>query len=248
MMASASRKTFRDTGMRDPTSASTPTREGDVGRRRDGPAFKGHRIVGVDGDVNQGRDDHAAQCGDGGQSGLLEARQLAFDQLALDLQADEEEEHDHQAVVDPVKQALVEADIANAQRDVRMQQSVVGAGERRIGEQQRHDGGSEQNDASCGLVLDELQGALEFSGHLLLIPVAGCLLAGPFCGNRRGGVNSCLARDFSHGERDPRLATLSALASCNSLMPRLAAIIRPAPATARAALSQRILASQRDAP
>lgn len=48
------------------------------------------------------RQDHAAQGGKARQRGLLPTGQLADVELALDLQANEQEEHRHQAIVDPM--------------------------------------------------------------------------------------------------------------------------------------------------
>ena len=42
--------------------------------------------------------------------------QLAVDELTLDLQSDDEEEHRHQAVVDPVLQVLVDAQHVHVRR------------------------------------------------------------------------------------------------------------------------------------
>ena len=51
----------------------------------------------------QRRHEHAAERAPIiGQGGRARVAQLAVDQLALDLQPDDEEEHGHQPVVDPV--------------------------------------------------------------------------------------------------------------------------------------------------
>ena len=99
--------------------------EGDVGGRRYRPASQRRRIAGVDGDVDDGGHHHAADGRNDGQRGLAEGRQLALQQLALDLQADQKEEDRHQAVVDPVQQRLVERERADAHADRRIEKAVV---------------------------------------------------------------------------------------------------------------------------
>ena len=54
-----------------------------------------------------------------GKHASRSARQLALDDLALDLEADEEEEDRHQAVVDPEQQRLVESEGADLHDDRR---------------------------------------------------------------------------------------------------------------------------------
>jgi hypothetical protein len=61
---------------------------------------------GVDGRRHQ----HAAERPRDRQGGALPAGELADQQLALDLEADDEEEHRHQAVVDPVGEREAEAE------------------------------------------------------------------------------------------------------------------------------------------
>ena len=57
--------------------------------------------AGVDGEVEQAGHDHPADRGDGREGGAPRLAQLAVDELALDLQPDDEEEDRHQPVVDP---------------------------------------------------------------------------------------------------------------------------------------------------
>jgi hypothetical protein len=56
------------------------------------------------------------------QHRLARPRQLAGEQLALDLEADDEEEHRHQPVVDPQQQRFEYFECANADRDRRVGQ------------------------------------------------------------------------------------------------------------------------------
>ena len=80
-------------------------RKGDVGGGRDRPAAQRHRIAPVEGDVEGGRHGHAADGAGDRQRHLRELRQRALDDLALDLQPDQQEEERHQPVVDPQHQA-----------------------------------------------------------------------------------------------------------------------------------------------
>jgi hypothetical protein len=54
------------------------------------------------------RQHHPADGGDRGQRRPAGIAELTDDQFALDLQADDEEEHRHQAVVDPVLKVLAD--------------------------------------------------------------------------------------------------------------------------------------------
>ena len=62
----------------------------------------------VERQVAQGREHHAAQGRDTRQDTAGPGRELAVEHLALDLQADQQEEDRHQAVVDPVLDAQPE--------------------------------------------------------------------------------------------------------------------------------------------
>ena len=116
-MASASRKTLSASGTRGPSSARIADRERDVGRHRHAPADDAG-LAEVEPDVDQRRDHHAAERADGRQGGALPAGELADQELALDLQADDEEEHRHQHVVDPVRQRELEAERADVEARV----------------------------------------------------------------------------------------------------------------------------------
>ena len=59
-------------------------------------------------DVDQRRDDHAAERGERRQRDCTPVAELADDELALDLHPDDEEEQRHQQVVDDVREVLVE--------------------------------------------------------------------------------------------------------------------------------------------
>ncbi len=80
--------------------------EGDIGRGRDGPALQCRRIASIDQRIDAGRDGHAAKGRGGGQDRLTARCELPFDEFAFDFQANEEEEHRHPKVVDPMQERL----------------------------------------------------------------------------------------------------------------------------------------------
>ena len=102
--------------------------EGDVGRHRDAPAARSGSPGADDGEVDQRRQHRAADGRGDRQRGPADRRQLADEHLALDLEADDEEEDRHQPVVDPVEQRQRERDVADADGQVRRpQRSYVAA-------------------------------------------------------------------------------------------------------------------------
>ena len=76
-------------------------RKGNVGGHRDSPAAECVRVVLVDEPIDQRWHHHAANRRCTGQHDLGRLGQLAFQQLAFDLKADQQEEQGHQAIVDP---------------------------------------------------------------------------------------------------------------------------------------------------
>ncbi|MNV50838.1 hypothetical protein D3C71_1428660 [compost metagenome] len=118
--------------------------KGDVGRRRNRPAVESGRSETLNGDIDQGRDRHARRSGDAGQGATRPCRQFSVQQLAFDLESDQEKEQGHQPVVDPVQR--VEA----AERGV--QRREIGVGDGRVGDRERQAGGDDQDDAAGGFV------------------------------------------------------------------------------------------------
>ena len=131
MMASASRNTLRGRGA-PAEQRQHAQRERDVRRRGNGPAVQRRRIGDIDEHIDQRRQDHAAQRRNRRQGRLLARRQLADQQLALDLEADQEEENRHQPVVDPQQQRLVERELAKPEPEPRLQQRFRRPREARI--------------------------------------------------------------------------------------------------------------------
>ena len=127
-------------------------REGDVGRRRDGPAAVGVRVRSQhrdDPEEDQRRhEDPAEGCGHGDR-GPRDGLELAHDELALELQPCDEEEDREQAVSGPVPHG--ELEVSPLETDLRVAQTFVEVAQRGVGEDQRHDGGEEQDAAADGL-------------------------------------------------------------------------------------------------
>ncbi len=103
-MATALRKIFSETGTRAPRSASTPSAKAmsvaaGIAQPRRVPA------PAIEHGIDQGRHRHAAERREAGQHPVGPGAQLPVQHLALDLQPDQQEEHRHQAVVDPVQHA-----------------------------------------------------------------------------------------------------------------------------------------------
>ena len=125
----------------------------DVGGHRDAPAVDGV-AAGVDREVDQGGDQHPADRGDGRERGASGLPQLALDELALDLEPDDEEEQRHQPVVDPLAQRQVERATSDAHVEVCGPQVDVARLPRRVGPDQRDDGRGDEDDTArrsrCG--------------------------------------------------------------------------------------------------
>jgi hypothetical protein len=101
----------------------------------------------IDRHIDQGWDDHAAQGRHARQNAPRPAGQLAVDRLALDLQPDQQEEHRHQPVIDPVGQAET--------ADIDVQGVEITVGQRRVGDHQRQGGRAHQQQAAGGLAAQE---------------------------------------------------------------------------------------------
>ena len=102
-IASASRKSLSWGATRRPSRAITPTAIRDVRRHGNAPTVA-PAPAGVERDVDERRHHHAADRGNHRQRGLARVPELAFDELAFDLEADDEEEHRHEPVVHPLPQ------------------------------------------------------------------------------------------------------------------------------------------------
>ena len=118
-------KTRRRSGQRGPTSASTPSANA-VSVDIAAPQPCAPTPPRVEREVDQHRHRHAADAGEHGQRDAPALAQLAHVELAPRLEADDEEEERHQAVVDPVAQVLGERRVAERDREVGRPERVVG--------------------------------------------------------------------------------------------------------------------------
>ena len=92
-------------------------RERGVGADRDAPALRVGRTA-VEREIDERRRDDAADRGDDRRRQTPPLAQLAHVELAPDLEADDEEEERHQAVVDPVAEVQRDADVPEPDRDL----------------------------------------------------------------------------------------------------------------------------------
>jgi hypothetical protein len=106
--------------------------------------------------VDRRRRQHAAERGHYRQGGALPAGELADQELALDLEADDEEEDRHQAVVDPVGEREVEARTAERDPCLDVLHVPVQLGPRRVGPDEGDQRRSDQDDAGSTLGRKEL--------------------------------------------------------------------------------------------
>jgi len=140
-------------------------RERDVGGRRNGPPGGRDGVPPVDGKVERGRDGHAAGRRDARQRRLGHRGQLAAHHLALDLQADEQKENRHQAVVDPMEQRFREADVPEKERHLGPQQAEIDISPRRVHPHHGDGGRNDEKDAAGRLEFHELQESLGGQKH-----------------------------------------------------------------------------------
>ena len=124
-IASAARNTLN--AERDPVAQQRQHAEGegDVRRHGDAPAAV-PRPAGVQRRVEQRRHDHSAERSRDGQRRLPDGGELAGEHLALDLEADDEEEHRHQPVVDQMVQRDRRGPGADGETERRLPEMLVG--------------------------------------------------------------------------------------------------------------------------
>ena len=132
-----------------------PEGEGDIGGHRHPPPGRAGP-AGVAGGVDGRRDGHAAHRGHHRQGGLAPGRELAGDQLALDLQPDDQEEQGHEAVVDPVAQVGLDAEAAELDGQRGLPQGVVGGPPGRVRPHQGDRGRRHQHDPAGRLLAQVL--------------------------------------------------------------------------------------------
>ncbi len=130
-------------------------RERRVGRHRGAPAVRAP-AAGVEGQVDGDGDEHAPEPGHDGQRQARAIAQLAEIELALGLQADDQEEERHEAVVDPLAQVGRERPVPEPDRELGRPHRLVGIRPRRVGPQQRGHGRDQQDDRAARLGAEEV--------------------------------------------------------------------------------------------
>jgi hypothetical protein len=88
---------------------------------------------------------------------MAASAKLSGDQLTLDLERDDEEEHGHEPVVDPVPQILGHRPTAAAQGELGTPQLSVEVGERAVGPDQGDKRRGEQHDPTGRLSAQEAE-------------------------------------------------------------------------------------------
>ena len=116
-----------------------PQGEGDIRRYRDRPAAHRHRVLRIEGRVDQRRDCHPPDRRDKGEHDFAPVREGPLQHLPLDLEPDHEEKEGHQAVVDPEQQRLGDGELADTHRNRQVHHLLVIAPQPRIGHQHGQD-------------------------------------------------------------------------------------------------------------
>ena len=130
--------------------------EGNVGGHRDAPTV-GADPASVEGEEDQGRHDHAAERGHRRECGSARVGEFAADEFLLDFEPDDEEEDNHQGIVDPRLKRLVDREQrAEFETDVEVDEGLVGVLPRRVGPHQRNDGGEDQEKSAGRLNLQKI--------------------------------------------------------------------------------------------
>ncbi len=145
MIASEVKNTLSEFGILDPNSDSTPSAKAmsvAVGIAHPRQCF---RALPVDGEKDQRRREHAAERGNAGQRAPRPTIEFTGENLALDLEPDQQEEQRHQPVIDPMQDAEA--------ADFDMQEFAVVAGKRRIGHNQPERGARHEHEAARSLGL-----------------------------------------------------------------------------------------------
>ena len=98
-----------------------------------------------------------AYCRDNRQRGIRQARQLALDDRALDLEPDEHKEDRHQPVVNLEQQRFCNGETTDLNRQREIQKLRIECLERRVRQDERDRGGRTKDDAAGRLQLEELR-------------------------------------------------------------------------------------------
>ena len=148
-------------GMRLPARATTPTAKA-MSVATGMPQPREPAPPALTSGEDEGRDHHAAQRGERRERRGAGVAQLAEEQLALDLQAGQQEEQGHRGVVDPAPQGEVEIDeVAQPDLQLRRPQRLVAGPQTGVGPDQGGDGRDQHDDARRRLDPHEAQGRLD---------------------------------------------------------------------------------------
>ena len=136
--------------------------ERDIGGDRHCPAAEVLGVAGgqIDRDVDACWDDHSPDCGGDGQRGTRGVAKVARDELALELQSDDEEEDRQQAVSSPRRHAQVQVQRFRSDRELRHR--AIGLRPRRIRPCQRGARGHQQQHSADSLLSQDLRETLRF--------------------------------------------------------------------------------------
>ena len=122
--------------------------KGDVGRRGNRPPLGQSRRAAGKSDVDHRGDGHA-RCGrDERQPPAVPAREPPIDELALDLQPDEQEENRHQPVIDPQMDRHRAKLVGEDRPGHGMNGMLICLGKRRIGDNHRQNGRENEQHAA----------------------------------------------------------------------------------------------------
>ena len=171
--------------------------EGDVRRHGDAPARQravGHRRV--HGHEDARRHDHAADRRSRRDHRLADLRERAEDELVLELEPDDEEEHRQQAVGCPDSQREVE--VQRDWADLEVHEGEVRVGPRGVGPHQCDCRGDQQQHAADGLVAQALAEVAELEDRRSAQELVGAAHHGAF---RLADMRACIADQASRRTR-----------------------------------------------
>ncbi len=173
-MARVSNITFTAAGIREPSSATTPSANA-MSVAIGIPQPSAPSPLALNGEVDRRRHDHPAERRHGRQRNGSPIAQLPGDEFSLDLHPDDEEEHRHQQVVDHVIEVRLEDVGPDLDADVGRPERFVAGVPRRVRPDQRDDGGDEEQDAARRFDVQELDDGLHGTGRgAVALEEGGC--------------------------------------------------------------------------
>ena len=195
--ASVSRKARSATGRRRPTTASTASAKAmSVAMGMPQPVSEPSAIDRVDGHEDARRHDHAADRCSRRDHRLADLRERAEDELVLELEPDDEEEHRQQAVGRPDSQREVE--VQRDWADLEVHEGEVRVGPRGVGPHQCDCRGDQQQHAADGLVAQALAEIAELEDRRSAQELVGAAHHGAF---RLADMRACIADQASRRTR-----------------------------------------------